>query len=511
MSDMISVAIVGTGQHSDPSQELTHGPADDLVARMPSPDRERAFLLRAGAHAVLRRGSRIAGKREASLSPAPADVLPPCGPRLTELLTTLLSEDQHDLVVEALERMTKRGMRLSPELLPLALRQTKPELRAQLRPVLGARGVWLGAQRPEWSWAREASATDEALPPDFDQRWADGTAGERRALLRLARRLSDDRGRGLVSASWKQEKAEQRLAWLEELEMGVSSDDEALLTSMLGDRSSQVRVAAARLCWKIPGSAIALRVRERVTSLLSFQPPKGGLLGKLKAALSSGPGAFEVSLPPETYDPEWEREGILENPQLKIGRRQWWLQQMVSAVPPNHWAQHFDTTPPAFVDAVLPHDMAGVLLDGFTQAALLHGGSGWIAALWDGWMRSKVAPTTPGALSRLAERLSPDDAEERGLALAEREGGATLLASFPRPWSPRLSKLVLSRLGQVQPEWSELLRFAALAIPVDLLPEAVPTLDVAENDYLGRAHLRALERFQTVSGLRRSIARETPL
>jgi hypothetical protein len=314
-----------------------------------------------------------------------------------------------------------------------------------------------------------------------------------------------------VSASWKQEKADQRLAWLEELEVGLSAADEALLTSMLGDRSSQVRVAAARLCWKIPESAIARRVRERATSLLSFQPSKGGLLGKLKAALSSTPGAFDVALPPEAFDPEWEREGIVENTLQKIGRRQWWLQQMLSAVPPSHWVEHFKTTPSALVEAALPHDMAGILLDGFTQAALLHGGSGWIAALWDGWMRSKVAPTTPGALSRLAQRLSPGETEKRGLALAEREDGGTLLSFFPGPWSARLSQVVLSQLRQVRPQWSDLLPAAALAIPVELLPDSVPTPEVAENDYLGRAYVRALERFQTVSALRRSIARETPL
>lgn len=83
--------------------------------------------------------------------------MPACAQRLSELLVTLLTDAQHELVVEALGRMAKRGVRLSPELLPLALRQTDPELRAQLRPVLGARGKWLAEQKAEWHWAAEGS------------------------------------------------------------------------------------------------------------------------------------------------------------------------------------------------------------------------------------------------------------------------------------------------------------------------------------------------------------------
>lgn len=75
MSDMISAAIVGTGQLTDPARDLTGGPVDDLVARMTTPERERAFLLRAGAHAVLRRGAQSPGERTATLPVAPADAL----------------------------------------------------------------------------------------------------------------------------------------------------------------------------------------------------------------------------------------------------------------------------------------------------------------------------------------------------------------------------------------------------------------------------------------------------
>ena len=70
---------------------------------------------------------------------------------------------------------------------------------------------------------------------------------------------------------------------------------------------------------------------------------------------------------------------------------------------------------------------------------------------------------------------------------------------------------MLSRLERVRPQWNELVQVAALAIPVELLPEIVPVPEIDETDYAGRSYLRALERFQTLSMLRRSIAKETPV
>ena len=92
MSDFLRVAIVGTAQLGDAGSLRTGSVADELVARAGESDRERAFLLRAGAYTVLRRAARIPARQESKPAPAPADALRPMSARLTEILRAVVSQ-----------------------------------------------------------------------------------------------------------------------------------------------------------------------------------------------------------------------------------------------------------------------------------------------------------------------------------------------------------------------------------------------------------------------------------
>jgi hypothetical protein len=129
MSAFVRVAIVGTGQLAPSAEDEAGSAVDGLVARLASEDRERTFLLRAGAHAVLRRAARLpeaAGLRD---EPAPEESQPRASGRA--------------LQIEALELLARAGQRLPEELLPAALSQSSAPVREALRAVLGGRGPWL--------------------------------------------------------------------------------------------------------------------------------------------------------------------------------------------------------------------------------------------------------------------------------------------------------------------------------------------------------------------------------
>ncbi len=499
MSDFVRAAIVGTAQLGDLASLRTGSPADELVTQLGEGDRERAFLLRVGAYTVLRRAARVPVRPEAQAEPAAADARPPMSARLTEILRTLFAEMEPELLAEALERSARAQLRLAPELLPLALEQTAPARRALLAPLLGERGLWLAQRRPEWSWGLALGALD-ALPAEFEQRWAEGSAVERKVWLGRLRRSAPELARELVAEAWKQEKLEQRQAWLEVIASRVDAEDEPWLASLASERSASLRIAGARLLWRLPGSEVARRVAARAHSWVSFQG-----------------GAWRVTLPPEPYDPAWERDGIAESPPpgQSIGKRQWWLLQTLWAVSPDGWLAAPDVTRESLLAAALGQEFGGVLLDGIAGAALSLGSTAWFAPLWDAWFQvdwPSALPEPP--LATLTRRLDAEAACSRGLALLQHDARSALLAYLPRPWPEPVALGFLAGLKGGRAFAAEVLNAAALGIAVELLPEniALPepaVLDSLRLDAAARAQLRALDRFRTVAAVRREIAQET--
>lgn len=494
MSDFVRAAIVGTAQLGEAASLRTGSAADELVGKLGESDRERAFLLRVGAYTVLRRAARVPVRRESEAEPSAADARRPTSARLTEILRTLFAELEPELLAEALERSARAQLRLAPELLPLALEQTAPARRALLAPLLGERGLWLARQRPEWSWGL-ALGWVEALPADIEQRWAEGTAVERKVWLGRMRRSAPELARKLVAEGWKQEKLEQRQAWLEVIASRVDAEDEPWLASLAGERSASLRIAGARLLWRLPGSEVARRVAARAGGWVSFQG-----------------GAWRVTLPPETYDPAWERDGIAESPPpgQSIGKRQWWLLQTLWAVPPDRWLPEPEAARAPLLEAALRQEFGGVLLDGISGAALSLDCAAWFAPLWDAWFQvdwPSALPEPP--LATLTRRLDAEAARRRGLELLQNDARGALLAYLPRPWPEPVAQGFLAALKGGRPFPGEVLSAAALGIAVELLPESIALPELAVLDAAARAQLRALDRFRTVAAVRREIAQET--
>jgi hypothetical protein len=514
MSDFARTAIVGTGQVAASPADDTGTSADALVSAVGGLDRERAFLLRAGALAVMRRAGRVVSAEPRSLAPAPAETLRRPSEKLADMLEPLLRDGGGAIggggvLEETLELMARARIRLPEELLPAALWETAPALRRRIKPVLGERGVWLSRLREAWSWARSPLADGDELPADLKERWADGTNQERAVLLESALRSAPDVARMLVAEGWKQEKAEQRLEWLEMFEKHVAAQDEPWLTGALSDRSAHVRVQAARLLWRLPESDVARRARERADTLVSPASAAGGMLGKLKKLAGGGRPKIAIELPPETFDAAWEKEGIVETPPQGVGRRQWWLAQMIAAVPATHVVERLGVSVESFVETMVEHELGAPVLDGITTAALRDGARDWFAPLWDAWAKLEArAALSEQPLRHLTARLSPDEIEPRARLVLEKGERTDLLAAIPRPWPRRLAQAFLARLGSARPEWTPLLSVAALALPVELVPDVIALPESNAEDVTHQIFLRAFDQFQSTLAVRRGIAKE---
>jgi hypothetical protein len=505
MNDLLRTAVLGTGQ-VPPGADATGTAADGLVDKLGVPERERALLLRVGSASVLQRAGRRPLAFTGVVEPAPRETLTRASARLSDLLSQVVQGAFSELLLEAAQAMQLRELRLPEEMLPTALSERYPERRAALLPLLGERGRWLAKQRPEWAWAHSfVDSTDAALPTDAEARWQEGSTAERTQLLKLARRLDPALGRTWVESTFKTDKPEQRVAWLEAFEAGLCDDDVAFVASALADRSGNVRLAAARVLWRLPKTEVARAVQARVESLFPIAPPEGGLLNKLKSTLVETK-PLRALLPPEEYDKALDKLGVAEAPpHTSVGRRQWWLAQLVAATPPAWFCERFGAAPEALLEAAKQHDYRDALVNGWASAAFRFDAAGWHSPLWDACFRLQGLANWFGGdtLRRLTIALTPEARTQR-LVTCVRDGvHLDLLDLADKPWPEALSQTALGRLRPESWQGRHLLGLAATQLPLDLLPATLTPLEGTSPSYV-----KLIEEFNFRADFRRRLAEE---
>jgi hypothetical protein len=483
MEAFVRAALLGTA--NAPGPHLTETPVDSLLEPV-AVDGEKRLLLAAGASSVYLQAGRKPARAAALPEPAPEDPRPACGSAVTAVLRELLSGEHRILLTEACSRMAAAGLRLPPELLPAAL-AVPATFRPAIRQVLGERGRWLARFNETGTWARTQSLEDasaDALSPDSERIWEEGSLDERVAVLRRVRAVDPALARSWLAPVLSKEKAEPRSRLLSTLETGLGPDDEELLETSLDDRSAQVRSAAGLLLARLPGSACARRLRERADALLSAEEgkPAAGMWGRVAALVSGGGAAFRLTVePPKEVDRSWERDGLPTNPPQGMGQRAFWLVQALSRVPPAHWVERFGRGPAELLAAAArDSEWGGAVVEGWALAAIGFGAEDWAAPLWD-FGRGKSAPAElKELLPQLVDVMPPAEREPRiEQLLASPPADEPLvryLEQVPAPWSPGFAGRYLDRTRRLAAEvarghrqtfdpWLATLPVAALALP----------------------------------------------
>ena len=156
---------------------------------------------------------------------------------------------------------------LLPGLLDAAVRTTA--LRPAVAAVLGARGRWLAAYRPDWQRVADEALPGRARRPAGIPRSGGRGAGGNGTPTSSRLRDGDPRAaRELLAAGWAREIGAERPAMLAVLARGLSPDDEEFLEAALDDRVEAVRATARRLLSRLPGSAFNRRATERAAAVL---------------------------------------------------------------------------------------------------------------------------------------------------------------------------------------------------------------------------------------------------
>ncbi|HEX7376121.1 MAG TPA: DUF5691 domain-containing protein [Pirellulales bacterium] len=519
MDDLVKIALVGTSRNSAPIAAGEH-PTGALVSATAADDRETLLLLHAGAQAIYG----LAGRRPiagvAALVPAEAETARMASRKLAGLLANGVATNATDLLVDFLRQMRGNQIVVPPDLLPLLLNCADVAVREQLLPVLGERGKWLSRQNPAWSWVDRGIAhltdTDQI---ELKRAWDEGTIAERRQVLASLRRSDPRRAREWLEPTFAQEKPAHRVSLLEELAVGLSAADEPFLDGCLADRAPSVQQAAARLLCCLPDSSLSARMRARADAVLSLETNGAS---RKKAKLTCAP--------PEKIDREADRDGIPSKAPAGRGLKALWVETIIGAVPPSHWANKFALAPAVLIEAVYDDPFEQAVLVGWSEAALRFGGAdgestAWLTPLWNHWAGAAKRMKGSGraqALERLKSLLPSmpsDDAEQGMLALFTAAAGSdhveslSLLPLLPRPWSAafgeRFLELVRRVLGRETDntayQWSNALFTAGRAIPAEVFTAAQAEWQLASPkrssawhvDAVGREVERFLETIQT--------------
>ncbi len=526
MDELTKIAILGTAKHPGAVLSGDH-PAGVALAGVATEDREELFLLRSGVEAVYHlAGRQPVGGLDTPVPAAPETCRLPSR-KLAGLLQNAVATQANELLIEFLRQMQAGKIVVPFDLLPDLLNCADADVRQHLLPVIGTRGEWLSRQNPDWAWVQRGVAhLGDSGEQEITRVWEEGTIRERCRVVVLLRRSEPDRARDRVAGVFSQEKPPHRVNLLEALETSLSPADEPFLEACLGDRSLAVVQAAARLLCRLPRSALAARMRDRATAMLTAE--KKGLLRK-KTVLGCAP--------PEKIERDWERDGIPKQAPSGRGQRAFWAETIVAAVPPSHWQTHFHLKPAELIEALVDDTFAEAVLAGWTEAAARFGtndpGSAeWLMPLWQHWagaagrMQGRGRAGALDRLKTLLPAMSGNQVETGMLRLFETAPTAegvdvlAMLPLMPRPWTAGFSlkfvavarRVLKTQADNAAYQWANALFTVARAIPAEVFPKVLAPWDLAgaqrSSDWHVDAVNREIERFAETIQTRQSFIQE---
>ncbi|MFF0382746.1 DUF5691 domain-containing protein [Streptomyces sp. NPDC004286] len=447
--DLLTTALLGTDRRPLPLAEAAGREAP------------AALLDAAAMAAVQRRAGLRPGRAGTRPDPAPEDTRPALPPAAAHRLTLLLADrpggggggrrgstpDLTELLPQWLAAANAQGYAAPPQTVPALLdaARARTDLRPAALEFAGARALWLARLNPDWRFAqRAASGGTSTLPGAEDDKgirrlWQEGLFAERVALLTALRARTPSAARELLAGTWAQERAEDRLMFLDSLRAGLAADDEPFLEQALADRSRNVRATAAELLSTLPGSALAARMAKRAATCVALD--------------HTGSAAAIVVEAPAACDPDMERDGVTARPPTGRGERSWWLGQLVEAAPLGTWPDRLGgRTPEQIVALPVTDGWQGELHAAWCRAAVRQRDARWARAL----LGSPSAPEAggPGAVS-LADRaklLAALEADERAAWVAGFIAGHGLSEAFQLlgvcalPWTAPLGRAVVDAL-----------------------------------------------------------------
>ena len=356
-------------------------------------------------------------------------------------------------------------------------------------------------------------------PPEAAERaWHEGRFAERVTLLSDVRRADPAAGLALLEKTWRKERAEDRLMFLDALRERLSSVDEAFWEKALSDRSRTVRATAAELLSALPESALAARMAARAHAHLRLDPPEPAT-GPAAAASDQHTGPHIRVEAPRECDAAMQRDGVTPKPPTGRGERGWWLSQLVEASPLDSWLTHLGFgTPEEIVALPVADGWQSDFHTSLCKAAVRQRNTAWARAL--------IGPPTaaladgPGDPAKLLTVLPSEERSAWAAGFIAAHGlseAFRILGVCSVPWAEQLGRAVIDALeiareaGSYQWSFSGVMGLAERCLQPSCADRLAPLTAIPEEPEGGSpgAGVHWAEAFQRLVGTLR--LRETML
>ena len=408
----------------------------DVLSRLNDSDPEGALLSAAAAISLYQQAGKLPVKDNQLLpDPCQPDELPCCSTRTGQYLRLMLLKEREKLLPEWLAAAAKARKRAPEHCLPglLELGRISRKLRSAILPVLGKRGRWLAAQNPDW---------DYVVEEDIEKTWTTGSCAARQLLLQQLRAENPNAARERVAAVWEQEKSDERLAFIETFQTGLSMDDEPFLEAALDDRRKEVRQKAAELLAHLPESHLCQRMTQRVRCSIILTQKRNRLY-------------LDFTLP-KVADEGLTRDGIdsKKSPHL-LGEKAWTILQIIAATPLSVWYEIKGERPSEWIQAAKRSEWDRTLIEGWAVAALRQQNPEWAEVLlsvhgnFNGYLvaQDKLIQGLIGILpSERRDAFFLKLLQSSTAPFDSKHPAFPLLCHYRYPWSAKLSRAVIESI-----------------------------------------------------------------
>jgi Family of unknown function (DUF5691) len=365
---LVASALVGIDRQS-PALDFTDPVLTDYQTSLQSQSATQQILSAAGLIAAYQAVGESAATASLPLSAAASsEQLICCSLQTTQHLSTILQESRYaEILPELLQLLAQAQQTVPPDFLPLLLDAGKKDkkLRPLILPILGNLGQWLARQNRQWEYGLGVKIADVDFA-NIQEIWATGSRSERSAALSQWRELQPVESRQALAASWKQEKADDRAAWLDILQIGLSLADEEFLEVALVDRSEPVRRQAVHLLNQLP-SQYRQRLTKLATELLVIKDVDG----------------YQITISlPQADAVEWIAVGLLDKPSSKAGTKP--AKVTVEQLSPVFVGADLNVWPPdidRLVTSIQSLTAGNIILSGLARAACYQQRMDWIEVL----------------------------------------------------------------------------------------------------------------------------------
>ena len=345
-------------------------------------------------------------------------------------LKRMLSGTYAEGLPEFVDLMQQRGYRLPPELLPdlLDLCLQEPAFAARLAPALGKRGHWLAQQNERWhSLVVDVSATD----------WFTAAFEERRQLLALTRSRNPLLAIAWLEKTWREEKTEHKIQFIQLLSIRLSDMDQTLLEQAFHDKNRELRLAALNLLVALPEHRVK-------TDMCAFFKTK-----LADAVLSTRREQDLQSLLPDLSDGELKPWFDLLSKTEKSDWRNGLLQFFVRYLPPSELLELTGSSPDNLVpalDAVNQTALSEALLDNLLRHQAAH----WVEAVWQHYsnhFRHPIwqKPAMQAFMHRYVDELMQHLATTNRSLDYDSQFVLRALENYRKPWSKSLFNNLLQQ------------------------------------------------------------------